>query len=145
MSPRTFEITMDSNVDDVVVASAMLRSLFDQLGLPERDAEQMELCLMEALVNTVRHAYKNRPGNPVILRFRLGKADIHFEVEDHGTGCEKKDLEEAIRKATAFDPTNPDTLAEGGRGMLIIHEVMTEWDYFSEDGRNVLTMSKRIG
>lgn len=142
MTPKTFEITMDSNVEDATLASAVVRAFFSRLDLDEHESDMVELCLQEALVNCVRHAYHGESGQVVRLRMKLAPSTILFEVEDQGDGVERDCLQEAIRKSTCFDPSDPTTIASGGRGMLIINEVMDSWDYIRRDNRNVLTMSK---
>jgi anti-sigma regulatory factor (Ser/Thr protein kinase) len=142
MTPRTFEIHMDSNVQDVTLASAAVRAFLSRLNLEEHQADMTELCLQEALVNCVSHSYGRESGKIVRLRMHLGEETITFEVEDQGTGTTREELEKAIQKATVFDPQNPSTLSHGGRGMLIISQVMDSWDYIHRDGWNVLRMTK---
>ena len=144
MEPRSFLLTMDSNLQDVMLASCMLRTLMDRLEVQQNEAEMVELCLMEAMVNTVRHAYRDESGHEVRLRFHLGESSITFEVEDDGPHASKITLQDAIERATVFDPDDPDSLSEGGRGMLIISQVMDEWDYLEHDGINVLRMRKEF-
>lgn len=142
MEPRTFELTMDSNVEDVTLASSAVRAFLSRLNLDEHQADMAELCLQEALVNCVRHAYRHASGHLVRLRMHLGSNTITFEVEDQGVPARREDLEQSIRKATIFDPANLSTLSHGGRGMLIISQVMDQWDYERCDGWNVLRMTK---
>ncbi len=144
MRPGTFEIAMDSNLEDATLASAAVRAFLSRLELDEHEADMAELCLQEALVNCVVHAYQGRSGSIVRLRMELGDDEIHFEVEDQGPGVERSHLDGAIRRANAFDPSDPTTLSNGGRGMLIISEVMDQWDYFRRGDWNVLRMSKRF-
>ena len=144
MKPGTFEIAIDSNVKDATLASAAMRAFLSRLNLDEHEADMTELCLQEALVNCVCHAYQRKSGGIVRLRMELRSAEIVFEVEDCGDGVERSCLDEAVRKAKAFDPLNPGALANGGRGMLIIDEVMDSWDYFRRADWNVLRMSKRF-
>lgn len=145
MEPRCFQLTMDSNVEDMVVGSAMVRGLLDQLHVRHQDADMVELCLMEALVNAVRHAYRDESGQEVQLRVELGSSSISFEVVDSGLSTTREALGKAVDKALRFDPRNLDTLLEGGRGMLIIAQGMDEWDYFRRGESNVLRMRKSFG
>ncbi len=145
MEPRCFQLTMDSNVEDMVVGSAMVRGLLDQLHVHHQAAEMVELCLMEALVNAVKHAYRSESGKEVILRMELGRSSITFEVEETGVSTTREALKQAVDRAQRFDPHNLDTVSEGGRGMLIIARVMDEWDYFRRGDANVLQMRKSFG
>ncbi|MCU0226872.1 MAG: ATP-binding protein [Bryobacterales bacterium] len=142
MQPGTFEIRVDSNVEDVTLLSSVVRSFLERLHLDAHESDMTELCLQEALVNCVVHAYGRQSGNIVLLRLILGRNEVVFEVEDRGPGVARERLESAIAKAHDFDPSNPSTLSNGGRGMLIIARVMDSWDYFQRDGANVLRMTK---
>lgn len=143
-NPGTFEITMDSNVEDATLASAAMRAFLSRLDLDDHQADMAELCLQEALVNCVCHAYQGCSGHTVRLRMELRPAEIVFEVEDLGPGVSRGLLENAIQRATNVDPTNPASLSNGGRGMLIISEVMDGWDYLRRGEWNVLRMWKRF-
>jgi serine/threonine-protein kinase RsbW len=145
MRPGTFELTMDSNVEDATLASAVVRAFLSRLNLDEHESDMAELCLQEALVNCVCHAYGRKAGSVVRLRIELNTDEIHFEVEDQGKGTNKHSLQDAIRKSVLFNPEDHTTLSSSGRGMLIIHQVMDSWDYFQRDGWNVLRMSKSFG
>lgn len=142
--PGTFEITLDSNLEDATLASAAARAFLSRLDLDDHQADMAELCLQEALVNCVCHAYRGESGRLVRLRMELRAAEIAFEVEDQGPGVSQELLEEAIRRASLVDPSNPASISNGGRGMLIISEVMDGWNYFRRGDWNVLRMWKQF-
>ena len=142
MKPRCFRLTIDSNVEDAVLASTMIRGLLDQLQVTPRDADMVELCLTEALVNAVRHAYRGKSGFEVVLDIEMEPGAIAMEVATVGEPTTRAALKAAAAKAMRFDPKALDDLPEGGRGMLIIAEGMDEWDYFRRGGANVLRMRK---
>ncbi len=142
MKPRCFRLTMDSNVEDAVVAATMIRGLLFQLRVNPSDADMVELCLTEALVNAVRHAYRDKSGFDVILEIELEPGAIAMEVITAGERTTRAALDAAASRALRFDPQAPENLPESGRGMLIIAGGMDEWDYFSRDSTDVLRMRK---
>lgn len=144
MKPRSFRITIDSNVEDAVVASSMIRGLLELLRIDKRDADSVELCATEALVNAVRHAFESRGGHSIFLEFVLEPDAIVLEVITPGRATTRRRLEDAISAAAGFDPSNLDALSEGGRGMLIISQSMDAWDYFTEGDDGVLWMRKQL-
>lgn len=144
MKPRCFRLTMDSNVEDAVVASTMIRGLLEQLRVARRDTDMVELCLTEALVNAVRHAYEGKSGSEVSLEIEMKPGAIALEVITAGIGTTKAALEAVAAKAARFDASALDDLPEGGRGMLIISAGMDEWDYFQRGNTNVLRMRKSL-
>lgn len=142
MRPRCFRLTMDSNVEDAVMAATMIRGLLLQLRVDPGDADMVELCLTEALVNAVRHAYRDKSGFDVILDIELEPGAIAMEIITTGERTTRAALEAAASRALRFDPQAPENLPEGGRGMLIIAGGMDDWDYFSRDSADVLRMRK---
>jgi serine/threonine-protein kinase RsbW len=144
LKPRSFRITIDSNVEDAVVASSMIRGLLELLRIDRQDADAVELCATEALVNAVRHAFRNEAGHPVHLEFTLDADAIVLEVITPGRSTTRRRLEDAICAAAGFDPSDLDALSEGGRGMLIISQSVDEWDYFADGADGVLQIRKRL-
>ena len=144
MKPRCFRLSMDSNVEDAVVASTMMRGLLDQLHIARCDADMVELCLTEALVNAVKHAYRGMSGHEIRVDFELESGAIAFEIVTTGHRTTKEKLAAAADKAVLFDPEVPEDLPECGRGMLIITEGMDEWDYFQRGPEDVLRMRKTL-
>ncbi|MCL4784548.1 MAG: ATP-binding protein [Bryobacterales bacterium] len=144
MKPRCYRLMMDSNVEDAVVASTMIRGLLEQLHAARRDTDMVELCLTEALVNAVLHAYEGKSGSEVFLDIEMKSGAIALEVITTGIGTTKAALEAVAAKAARFDPNAIEDLPEGGRGMLIISTGMDEWDYFQRGNTNVLRMCKYL-
>lgn len=117
-----------------IVESWLLGCLQLQLGETvdwSRLSGRLRLALVEAYSNVVRHAHKNQPYLPVILRLELKDQDIALEIWDRGEG---------------FDMSNystPDPLdkQEGGYGWLIIHRLMDKVEYeLQADGGNCLKL-----
>ena len=54
-------------------------------GLSEHRAEELKLCLHEAMANVVRHAYEGRPG-PVDVTLEDRGDELAVVVSDHGDG-----------------------------------------------------------
>ncbi|MCC7340168.1 MAG: ATP-binding protein [Bryobacterales bacterium] len=144
MKPRCFRLTMDSNIEDAVMASTMVRGLLEQLRVAGRDTNMVELCLTEALVNAVRHAYGGKSGFEVFLDLEMEAGAIAMEIITAGTRTTRAALEAVAAKAARVDSTSLDNLPEDGRGMLIISRGMDQWDYFQRGELNVLRMRKTL-
>lgn len=145
MKPSCFRLTIDSNVEDAVLVSSMIRGLLEQLRVDPRDADMVELCLTEALVNAVQHAYRGESGFEIVLEVEMEPGAIAMEVVTRGESTTREALEVAAEDATHFDAKTLEDLPECGRGMLIIAEGMDEWDYFRRDGADVLRIRKVLG
>jgi serine/threonine-protein kinase RsbW len=96
-----------------------------------RLSNRLRLVLVEAYSNVVRHAHKEQPNMPVLIRLELKERDIALEVWDHGQGFD----------LTEYFPPSPDDKKEGGYGWLIMNRLMDKVEYqLQVDGGNCLKL-----
>jgi serine/threonine-protein kinase RsbW len=104
--------------------------LGDHLEWP-RQSNRLRLVLAEAYSNVVRHAHRDQPNLPVLVRLELKERDIALEVWDYGKGY---DL------STYMAPV-PEQMPDGGYGWLIMNRLMDRVEYSLQiDGRNCLKL-----
>ena len=100
-----------------------------------RQSSRLRLALVEAYSNVVRHAHKDQPYLPVLIRLELKEQDIALEVWDCGEGY---DLSEYLAP-------NPLAKQEGGYGWLIINRLMDKVEYQLQlDGGNCLKLEATL-
>jgi serine/threonine-protein kinase RsbW len=129
-------LTIDSRVDHVHMIGLAVRGICASIPLSEEDAYQVELCIVEAVNNSVEHAYHGESGHDVTVVASLGAGRLVLEVLDGGTPMDWPSVQERREQASLLD--------EGGRGFLIMETYMDEVSYDRVDGRNVLTLVKGI-
>jgi len=146
MQANRIHLTIDSNLADVFLVGLLINSACRFLGLDETEAYQMELCVVEAVNNTIRHAYRGQAGHEVAVSAAISPDRLEFSVRDRGSPISEDDLAVLRREASATDcdPFALDQLPEGGIGLEIMREVMDQVDYESRGGVNCLRMTKRI-
>lgn len=98
--------------------------------LPEDRLIALEIALVEALSNIVRHGH---PAGEVEIALRLG-AGVEVEIVDVGNP-----IPPGLLEAEAPD----DPLAESGRGLALIRTCADDLRYESGEGRNRLTLTFR--
>ncbi|WP_254568143.1 anti-sigma regulatory factor [Oscillatoria sp. HE19RPO] len=104
--------------------------LGDHIEWP-RQSNRLRLVLAEAYSNVVRHAHRDQPNLPVLVRLELKERDIALEVWDYGKGY---DL------STYMAPV-PEQMPDGGYGWLIMNRLMDRVEYSLQiDGRNCLKL-----
>jgi serine/threonine-protein kinase RsbW len=100
-----------------------------------RQANRLRLVLAEAYSNVVRHAHKEQPNLPVLLRLEVKDRNLALEVWDYGKGY---DLSEYARPI-------PEQMPDGGYGWLIMKKLMDRVEYKLEvDGRNCLKLEASL-
>ena len=98
----------------------------------------MNLALDEVVTNVIRYAHDDGRQHPIVVRLALEQGVLTAQVEDDG------------RAFNPLDAPVPDIGAGiddrpiGGLGIHLVRSVMTSVEYRREDGRNVLTMKKRL-
>jgi serine/threonine-protein kinase RsbW len=100
-----------------------------------RQSSRLRLALVEAYSNVVRHAHKEQPNLPILLRVEFKQRDIAIEIWDYGTGFDM----------STYFPPNPDDRQEGGYGWLIMNRLMDKVEYqLQVNGANCLKLEATI-
>lgn len=132
-----FRLVTESLLENVALLGSAIRGVALALSFDETVAFQLELCVVEATTNAIRHAYDGLPGNEVEVIVELTTDRISFEV------CDSGKIHPAFDQQTvSFVWKTLDQVPEGCMGLPIIREIMDEVQYSSSQGRNCLTMTK---
>jgi serine/threonine-protein kinase RsbW len=100
-----------------------------------RQSNRLRLVLAEAYSNVVRHAHRDQPNLPVLIRLELRERDIALEVWDHGTGYD----------LSTYMAPSPEDMQDGGYGWLIMNRLMDRVEYCLQiDGRNCLKLEASL-
>lgn len=100
-----------------------------------RQSSRLRLALVEAYSNAVRHAHKNKPHVPVLVRFELKNRDLAIEIWDHGEGFD----------ISTYFPPDPTDKKEGGYGWVIMNRLMDKVEYkLQVDGGNCLKLEMTL-
>ena len=97
----------------------------------------LNLALEEAVSNVILYAYPDGPGGHVDVDAVIGDDSVVFTITDRGI---------------PFDPTTlppPDLNLDvkdrpvGGLGIFLVRRIMDDVAYVREDGKNILTLTKK--
>lgn len=100
-----------------------------------KQSNRLRLALVEAYSNVVRHAHKDQPYLPVLIRLELKDRDISLEIWDHGKGFD----------LSSYLPPSPVDRQEGGYGWLIMHRLMDKVEYqLQVNGSNCLKLKASL-
>lgn len=127
---------------DLKFLTVVERWLLDCLELELGDSgewthqsNRLRLALVEAYSNVVRHAHKDQPQIPVLLRLELKNREIVLEIWDHGNGYD----------LSTYLPPSPEDKQEGGYGWLIMNRLMDKVEYrLQVNGRNCLKLETSV-
>jgi serine/threonine-protein kinase RsbW len=136
---KGIKLTIDSHLEHIGLVGLAVQGLCSYVGFSEVEAYQIQLCVVEAVTNVVKHAYGAQAGHEVRVEVTLNPDRISFRIMDEG-----KTMKPLSREPLEFAPTNLAAIPEGGLGLHIIQTVMDEVDYQTADGTNILTMHKNL-
>jgi serine/threonine-protein kinase RsbW len=133
------ELHVPSNLDFLnIVETWLLGCLKIQLGEStdwSRQSSRLRLALVEAYSNAVRHAHKDKPNLPVLVRLELRERALCIEVWDYGEGFDMGE----------YFPPQPQERQEGGYGWMIMSRLMDKVEYqLKVDGGNCLKLEAII-
>lgn len=98
-------------------------------------SRRLRLALVEAYSNVVRHAHRDQPDLPIVIRLELQARNLHLEIWDHGQGFD----------LSTYLPPTPEARQEGGYGWLILNRLMDRVEYQMQiNGRNCLTLKATL-
>ena len=144
---KRLELAIDSDLTQVSLAAVAIHRVCLYLGLDDALAGEVELCVAEAVTNSIRHAYHGNAGNRVTIVLAASSDRLSIEVCDTGSVMpleSQKRLQRSLR-ATEVQICDRTSIPEGGRGLHIIRELMDEVFYTSEHRLNHLVMIKYLG
>ena len=131
-------IILANDIAEISRLAAFIEEVGEAFSLSPDVVFNLNLVLEEAVVNIIHYAYPKEEHQYIYLSAHVHEGSIVFVLTD--TGKE-------------FDPTlAPDadiTLSAedreiGGLGIFLIRQIMNEVRYEGIDGKNVLTLEKRL-
>jgi serine/threonine-protein kinase RsbW len=140
MSVDSFTVASDRAL--VPTVADRIRGILSTYGIEADVALELEICLVEALNNSIEHGYAGDTGQVIEIRTTVETHSLIIEVRDRGKGLERTHLEAIVDLAP--DPDDIDAIPERGRGLAIIKKVMNEVSYTQRGGVNTLRMSVRL-
>ena len=143
---KSLSLSIESDLGNVTLAALAVKAVCLYAGLTASDADHVELCMAEAITNSILHAYHGKSSHQVAISVRIVKDQLEFEICDAGTAMSPDQAKrlESEERAHENDPVDRALLSESGRGLEIIRRVMDEVTYKREANRNCVAMVKRI-
>ena len=133
------ELTVDAVLENIPSVTAFIDGQLEALDCSMKAQMQIDVAIDELFSNIARYAYPDGPG----------KVTVGIEFDEENRMCSVVFSDEGI----PFDPLAqqaPDTSLPlmdrpvGGLGIFLVKKTMDAVEYRHENGRNILTIRKRI-
>jgi anti-sigma regulatory factor (Ser/Thr protein kinase) len=131
-------VTLVNDRSEVERLGRLVEAFGEEQALPADAIFAVNLALDEVVTNIIRYAHDDGRQHSILVRLALEQDALIAEVEDDG------------RAFNPLDAPVPDIGAGiedrpiGGLGIHLVRSVMSAVEYRREDGRNVLTIKKRL-
>ena len=144
MKHLTLEIT--SNLGDVSLMAVAVHALSVHAGLGLDIANLVELSIVEAVTNSIKHAYHGEPDQRLIMTISLDEEHLQFDLYDSGDPMAADQVDRLVRGDGIVEANYSDfnSIPETGRGLEIIHRTMDRISYAREGGQNHMMLAIRL-
>lgn len=109
------------------------------IGFEKATIRKVELASEEALVNIIRHAYKQGAGQIQIQVKIYPKSHVEIAIHDQGPPFNPLEEERTIDSSIPLEERQ-----EGGLGILLIRKYMDDVLYQRTGDVNILTLIKKV-
>lgn len=138
MEAGRLKLTIESAYENVVLVGSSVNRICREAGFSDQAAFEVELSVVEAVNNAIKHAYCESPGK-VEVSLELTPGTLNIKVTDAGRAMPQ----EFLQPAGLQDEAAP-TLADSGRGLFIIHSLMDQVSYVTAGGKNTLSLTRNL-
>ena len=138
MQQNVREITLEAVVANIRILTAWIDEQLERLSCPLKARMQIDVAIDEIFTNIASYAYSRGSGD-VTVRFSLEDRVVSVALIDSGI---------PFNPLAHPDPDVSLSAAErqpGGLGIFLVRKTMDDVQYRYEDGRNILTIRKKIG
>lgn len=133
------ELSIEAKVDHLENVLAFVDGELEQIACPMKRQMQIDIAVEELYVNIAHYAYAPETGM-VTLRVETTEtpASVAITFTDQGRSYNP------LAKADPDVALSADERQIGGLGIFMVKKSMDEMDYEYRDGKNILTIRKRI-
>ncbi len=131
-------IILSNDISEISKLNEFVEEIGNEFSLTPDVVFNLNLVLEEAVVNVINYAYPKEEHQSIYLSARLHEDSIILVLTDSGV---------------EFDPTiapevditlSAEERPIGGLGIFLIRQIMNEVKYDRIDGKNILTLEKKL-
>lgn len=132
------QLILQNDVQQVPLLSQFIDELCETVGLDMATTMNLNLAIEEAVVNVMNYAYPQGTVGDVFIDTQIDDKQLEFTISDCGTPFDPTTWKEADITLSAEDRPI------GGLGIHLVKTIMDSVEYKYSDGKNMLTLIKRL-
>ena len=125
-------LSLPSSMQHVYLLDVVVTEILKETDFTEDIQEQINLAVIEAGTNAIKHGNQENPTKKATLEFTLAEDKLEVVIEDEGDGFTRKEV------ADPLDPEN--LLKSSGRGLFLMEACMDSVTY--ENNGTIIKMVK---
>ena len=141
---RQITLKIESQLDAVPLLGQVVCFVCSTAGLPAVEGNEVEVCVVEAVNNSIKHAYGGEPAHTVEVEITILEDQLVFDVWDSGKSADSDWIHSDHRDALNINIEHLEEVSESGRGLAIIQQVMNSFEYTPGTERNRFRLTKRL-
>ena len=131
-------LVLQNDVRQVKTLNAFVQQVTERLGIDAKLGKQIKLAVEESVVNVMDYAYPPEVTGDIEVQVTSDGQWLEFVIKDSGVAFDPTEKEKADTTLSAEDRPI------GGMGILLVRELMDCINYERTDGKNVLTLKKKL-
>ena len=131
-------IILANDISEISRLYEFIEGLENDFSLSPDVVFNLNLVLEEAVVNIINYAYPKEEHQSIYLSARMHEGSIVFVLTDTGKEFDPTAAPEADITLSAEDRQL------GGLGIFLIRQIMNEVKYERIEGKNILTLEKKL-
>jgi sigma-B regulation protein RsbU (phosphoserine phosphatase) len=138
VSMLTETLLIKNDVHEVSKFSTFIKSIMEKLNIESSLARKLRLAVEEAVVNVIDYAYPIGQEGTIEVRIMSDGKTLKTIIIDSGVAFDPTAKEKADTSLSIEDRQI------GGLGILLVRELMDTINYERENGKNILTLIKKL-
>ena len=132
------QITLPNDVQEVPQLNVFVDEVCEQADFDMSTTLKLNLAIEEAVVNVMNYAYPAGEKGDVDIEAMINDEYLVFVISDSGTPFDP------TAKAEVDTTLSVEERGIGGLGIHLIRQIMDTINYKRVDGKNVLTLRKKL-
>ncbi|WP_294744094.1 ATP-binding protein [uncultured Prevotella sp.] len=132
------QLTLPNDVKQVPLLAEFIDGICEAAEVDMMLTMQLNLAIEEAVVNVMNYAYPAGTEGTVCIDAQMSNGVLQFVISDSGAPFDP------TARAEVDTTLSAEERGIGGLGIHIVRQIMDSIDYKRVDGRNVLTLGKKL-
>ena len=131
-------LILPNDVQEVPKLAAFVDEVCEAAGMDMSTTMQMNLAIEEAVVNVMEYAYPADTKGEIKIEALANSVRLKFVISDWGKPFDPTSMEEVDTTLSVEERPI------GGLGIHLVRQIMDSLNYERIDGKNVLTLRKKL-